>query len=70
MPKIYDYISTSKIAYLTKAKESCLPYSERPVGWGHRIRRLHLCRRVNLYQECPGYDTELSYCEGPRLELW
>ena len=33
----------------------------RPVGWGCKIRRLHLCRDLRLpLNECPAYDTKSS----------
>ena len=42
-----------------------------PVGWGCRIHRLLLCRRVRTPNECPGYDTKQSDGEVPAmLELW
>ena len=41
-----------------------------PVGWGCRIRPLHLCWGVRM-NECPGYDTKQSDGEVPvMLELW
>ena len=36
-----------------------------PVGWGCRIHRLHLCRRVRPPNEWPGYDTKQSDGEAP-----
>ena len=42
-----------------------------PVDWDCRIHQLHLCRRVRLPNECPGYDTKQSDGEAPvMLELW
>ena len=43
-----------------------------PVGWGCRIHRFQLCRRVRpLPNECPGCDTKQSDDEIPvMLELW
>ena len=43
-----------------------------PVGWGCRIHRLLLCRRVTpTPNECPRYDTKQSDGEVPAmLELW
>ena len=47
-----------------------------PVGWGCRIRRLHLCRGVRPTchpptSECDVYDTKQSDGEVPViLELW
>ena len=42
-----------------------------PVGWGCRIHRLLLCRRVRPPNECPEYDTKQSDWEVPAmLELW
>ena len=44
-----------------------------PVGWGCRIHRLLLCRRMRPlpHNECPGYDTKQSDGEVPvMLELW
>ena len=43
-----------------------------PVGWGCRIHRLHLCRKVRAPgTECSGYDTKQSDDEVPvRLEFW
>ena len=43
----------------------------RPIGWGCKIHRLHLCRRVKPpANDCPGYDTKLSVGEDSVLELW
>ena len=44
----------------------------RPVDWGCRIRRLHLCRVVrHPHNECPVYDIKKSDSEAPViLELW
>ena len=48
------------------------PTSICPVGWGHRIQWLHLCREVRPPPtECPGYDSKQS--DGKilvMLELW
>ncbi len=45
--------------------------SDCPVGWGCRIHRLHLSRRVRPHNECPGYDTKQSDREVPvMLGLW
>ena len=43
-----------------------------PVGWGYRIHRLHLCRRVRLPQRVSWlYDTQQSDDEASEiLELW
>ena len=47
-----------------------------PIGWGCRIHRLYLCRRVRpppptAANECPRYDTKQSDGEVPiMLELW
>ena len=42
-----------------------------PVGWGCRIHRLLLCRRLNSPNKCLGYDSKLSDGEAPiMLELW
>ena len=43
-----------------------------PVGWGFRIRRLHLCRGVRPpTHEYPGYDTKQLDGEVPViLGLW
>ena len=42
-----------------------------PVGWGCRIRRLHLCREVRPPNVSLGYDTKQSTGEVPEiLELW
>ena len=43
-----------------------------PVGWGYRLYRLHLCRRVkSTSNECPVYDTKQSDGEVPvMLQLW
>ena len=43
-----------------------------PVGWGSRIHRLHLCRRVRpLHDECPVYVTKQFDFEVSVIpELW
>ena len=43
-----------------------------PVGWGCRIHRQQLCRRVRPHpNECPVDDTKQSDCEVPvMLGLW
>ena len=38
-----------------------------PVGWGCRIQRLHLCRRVRPPNECLGYDSKQSNGEVPGM---
>ena len=41
------------------------------VGYGCRIRRLHLCREVSTHSnECSEYDTKQSDGQAPVLELW
>ena len=41
------------------------------VGWGCRIHRLHLYRKINSPNESPGYDTKQSDAEVPvMLEFW
>ena len=41
------------------------------VGWGCRIHRLLLCRRVRLRNECTVYDLKQSDGEAPvMMELW
>ena len=42
------------------------------VGWGCRIRRLHLCRGVRSppLNECPGYDTKQFDEVTVMQELW
>ena len=43
----------------------------RPVGWGHKVHQLHLCRGVRpLPSNCPGYDTKLSDGDASVLKLW
>ena len=44
-------------------------YNYSPVGWGCRIRRLSLCRRVRHKNEYPGYDTKQSDGGGSVLKL-
>ena len=47
--------------------------SVNPVGWGCRIHRLHLCRRLRPLppNECPRYDIKQLDGEAPvMLELW
>ena len=55
-------------------KKHCSLYcSSCPVGWGCRIYRLLLCRRVRTLptNECPVYDTKQSDNEVPVMrELW
>ena len=42
-----------------------------PVGWGCRILRLHIYRRVRLPDEWPKYDTKQSVSEAlVTLEIW
>ena len=43
-----------------------------PVGWGCRIKQLHLCKGVRpTPNECPGYDIKQSDAEVPVMqELW
>ena len=43
---------------------------DKPVGWGCRIHRLHLCRGVSPTHECPGYDIRQSDGKPPALKIW
>ena len=55
--------------YLSIAHAYMISNISHPVGWGWRIRRLNLSRRVRPTNEKPGYGTELSDGEVQFQEL-
>ena len=61
----YATVNYLKLKCFDNKSEYC------PVGWGCRIRRLHLCRGVRPPNERPGYNTKPSDIEvSVMLELW
>ena len=53
------------------ARSHYIKMTDRPVGWGCRIYRRHLCRRVRHPQRMSGYDTKQSDGEvSVMLDVW